>query len=63
MITLNSIETCNKKTSLLVFSNEYGKVVSVPVPKDLGDLISAHLRLLSSEPPKSVEKSQEEQSD
>jgi len=63
MITLNSIETCNKKTSLLVFSNEYGKVVSVPIPRALGDLISAYLRLLSSEPPKSVERSQEEISD
>jgi hypothetical protein len=63
MIKLNSIETCNKKTSLLVFSNDNGKTVSVPIPKELGDLISVHLRLLSTEPPEIVERTLEEQSD
>jgi hypothetical protein len=63
MIKLESISNENKKTSFITFSNELGKRVSIPVPKDMADLISKHLRLLSTEPPEKVERAVEENSD
>lgn len=63
MIILDGIKPENSKTSFLMFSNDDGKKVIVPVPKVLGDSISAHLRLLSTAPEQPVERGNEEQSD
>lgn len=63
MIILEKIKPENKKTSFLVFANEKNNKVVVPVPKSLGDLISAYLRIISNESEDTVERGNDESSD
>lgn len=63
MIIFKGVNPQGKITSLLEFTNESGKVVSVPVPAQIANLISSHLRLLSSSGELPVERGNEEQSD
>ena len=63
MIKLDSITIENQKTAYLIFSNENGKRVAIPVPHTLGKLISTHLRLLSTDPVQIVERGNEDKSD
>lgn len=63
MIIFKGVNPQGKITSLLEFTNESGKVVSIPVPTQIANLISSHLRLLSSAGEDPVERGNEEQSD
>jgi hypothetical protein len=63
MIIFKGSRTENKTTSFLDFTNESKKVVSIPVPTPIADLILAHLRFLSSISEDPVEWGNEEQSD
>ena len=48
MIIFDSIKPVNKSTFLLTFKNETGNTVSIPVQKELANVISSHLLLLSN---------------
>ena len=63
MIILEKIKPENNKTSFLIFANEQNSRVVVPVPKSLGDLISAYLRIISNESENTVERGNDELSD
>lgn len=63
MIIFKGVKKQSKATSLLEFTNESEKVVSIPVPTNVADLISTHLRLLSKATEDTVERGNDEQSD
>jgi len=63
MIILEKIKPENNKTSFLIFANEQNSRVVVSVPKSLGDLISAYLRIISNESENTVERGNDEISD
>jgi len=63
MIVFKGTRPQNKVTSFLDFTNQSGKVVSIPVPSQIANLISSHLRLLSNAGENPVERGNEEQSD
>ena len=63
MIIFDSYKKLDKKTSILVFSNDKGKKISIPISNEQGDLIISYLRLLSSEPSIEVEKSEDQESE
>jgi hypothetical protein len=48
VIIFDSIKPVNKSTFLLIFRNETGSLVSIPVQKELAEVISSHLSLLSN---------------
>lgn len=50
MIIFKGVKDANKTISFIEFSNETGKIVSIPVPRNIANLISFHLRYLSSAP-------------
>lgn len=62
MIILDNIQK-DKKTSHLVFKNENGKKVYIPVPTTVGDLIFSHLKLISTSPQERIDRGNEENSD
>jgi hypothetical protein len=47
MIIFKGIKDANKTLAYIEFTNETGKIASIPVPRDIANLIAAHLRLLS----------------
>ena len=63
MIILEAIKSENSNTSFLVFKNEKGKKVTIPVSKSVGDLLSAYIKLISTASDKKVERGNEEISD
>lgn len=48
MITLKEIKKANKFITYLIFENEIGRTISVPVPHDIGTLIETNINYLSS---------------
>ena len=60
MIILKEIKSENKFTSFLEFTNEHNKVISVPVPVDIANLILSHVRLLSASGNNFIERGNDE---
>ncbi len=63
MIIFKGIKSQGKVTSFLEFTNESEKVVSIPIPTSVANLISSHLRFLSKAGEDPVERGNEDQSD
>jgi hypothetical protein len=63
MIIFKGIRDANKTLAYIDFTNETGKVASIPISRDVANLISAHLRLLSPIREESAERGNDQPSD
>lgn len=62
MIIFKGAKPGTNATSHLVFTNENNKEVWVPVPAEISNVITAHLRLLSTTNEEPIERGNDEQS-
>ena len=62
MIVFDGIKTASKNLSFLRFKNKSGKRISIPISKDIANLISSYLRLFSSASQRSIEPGNDEES-
>lgn len=62
MIIFKGVKPGTNNTTHLIFTNETKKEVWVPVPEEISNVISAHLRLLSTAGEEPIERGNDEPS-